>query len=479
VKARRRGRGRLLLATCIVLALAGFAGAAAVVEHAGVAPRTLAPYIEKRSSGHNPAIVAAGGFAGRTLTGLDRGAAGTPDLAALLLGAQAAPTGSDGAGVAVTDADGLRAAMAAADPGTTITLAPGTYRFAGKRLEANRPGREGAPIVVRAARPGSVQLEFAQAEGVRVSAPWWRFENLVIRGSCADDSDCEHAFHVVGAGRHFAAVNNAIADFNAHVKINGEGGAFPDDGVLEANTLSNTHARRTANPVVPIDLVAASRWTIRANVIKDFVKAGGNGVSYAAFAKGGGSANVFERNLVWCEDRLRGLPGQRVGLSLGGGGTDKPYCRDGQCIVEQQGSTIRGNLVAACSDAGIYLNSAADSRIEDNTVVDTVGIDVRYATSSARLDGNLVDGPVRSRDGGLVHAGDNETAALWPSYVGWHGVRALFAAPQDGDFRWKANTAPLRQGGRKGIDLCGGAPVHAYGAFDDFSSCSRSSRGQG
>lgn len=473
MKARRRGRGRLLLAACIVLALAGLAGAAAVVEHVGVAPRTLAPYVEKRSSGHNPAIVAVGGFAGRTLQHVDRGDGGTPDLASLMLGAQSAVAGQDGPGTVVMDADGLRAAMAVAEPGMTITLAPGIYRFAGKRLEANRPGRQGAPIVVRAAVPGSVQIEFAQVEGVRVSAPWWRFENLAIRGTCGDDSECEHAFHVVGAARHFAAVNNTIADFNAHFKINGENVAFPDDGILEANTLSNTHVRRTANPVVPIDLVAANGWAIRANVIKDFVKAGGNGVSYAAFAKGGGSANVFERNLVWCEDRLRGLPGQRVGLSLGGGGTDKPYCRDGQCIVEQQGSTIRGNLVAACSDAGIYLNSAADSRIEDNTVVDTVGIDVRYATSSARLDGNLVDGPVRSRDGGLVHAGDNETAALWPSYVGWHGVRALFVAPQDGDFRWKAHTAPLRQGGRKGIDLCGGAPVHAYGAFDDFGRCRR------
>jgi parallel beta-helix repeat protein len=468
---RPRRRGPLLLGGLAVLALAGLAGAAALVERAGVAPRTLAPYLEKRSGGHNPAIVAAGGFAGRTLQHLDRGAAGRPDLEALVLGAQPAPAGRDGPGILVSDADGLRRAMAAAEPGATITLAPGAYRFAGQRLEANRPGGEGAPIVVRAARPGSARLEFAQTEGVRVSAPYWRFENLAIQGACGDDSECEHAFHVVGAARHFAAVNNVITDFNAHFKINGEGGAFPDDGVIEANTLSNTHARRTANPVVPIDLVAASRWTIRANVIKDFVKAEGNGVSYAAFAKGGGGANVFERNLVWCEDRLHGMPGQRVGLSLGGGGTDKPFCRDGKCIVEQQGSSIRGNLVAACSDAGIYLNSAADSRVEDNTVVDTAGVDVRYATSSARLDGNLVDGPVRSRDGGLVHAGDDRTTALWPSYLGYHGVRALFVAPQDGDFAWKEGKAPLRQGPRKGLGLCGGAPVRTYGAFDDFGAC--------
>ncbi len=480
--ARTAGRGRrragLLLSAALLLALAGLGAAAAVVEHFGLAPRALAPYVEKRSSGHNPAIVAAGAFASRTLLQLDRGEpAAAPDLAALALGAQRQPAGAaDAAGTPVTDADGLRQAMAQAQPGDTITLLPGTYRFAGRPLEASRPGRADAPIVVRAAQPGTVHIEFAQVEGFRVSAPYWRFENLAIRGMCDEDGTCEHAFHVIGAGKHFAAVNNTVTDFNAHFKINGERGEFPDDGLIASNTLSNTHARQTANPVVPIDLVAASRWTIRANVIKDFAKLEGNRISYGAFVKGGGSANVFERNLVWCEDRLRGLPGQRVGLSLGGGGTDKPFCRDGRCIVEQQGASIRANLVAACSDVGIYMNSAADSRVEDNTVVDTAGIDVRFATSSARLDGNLVDGPIRTRDGGLLHLGDNETASLWPSYVGYHGVRRLFAAPLDGDFSWRGN-APQRQRQSdvqgQGVALCGAGPVRAYGAFDDFADCLR------
>jgi hypothetical protein len=268
-------------------------------------------------------------------------------------------------------------------------------------------------------------------------------------------------------------VNNTIVDFNAHFKINGANGDFPDHGLIESNTLSNVHARRTGNPVVPIDLVAASHWTVRANVIKDFVKLDGNGVSYGAFAKGGGSANLFERNLVWCEDKLRGQPGQRVGLSLGGGATGAEWCRDRKCITEQQGGILRANLIAACSDVGIYLNSAADSRVEDNTLVDTSGIDVRFANSSARLDGNLVDGPIRSRNGGLIHPGDNQTAQLWQSYLGYHPVRTLFRAPLEADFAW-TDMAPQRAGRRKGLDLCGGAiGGTAYGAFDDFAGCRR------
>ena len=464
--------------------------AAVAVEQVGVTPRALGPYIEHRTSGHNPAIVAAGRFVGRTLLELDRGAAAAapaqlsaqssaqlPDTGpGLVLGAQAQPVNQAApAGTVVGSADQLRAALAAAEPGTVITLLPGVYRVEGTKLDASRPGRAGAPITVRAVQPGSVRLEFAMVEGFKVSAPWWRFENLTIRGACGGDDSCEHAFHVVGAASHFAAVNNTISDFNAHFKINAEGGRFPDDGLIESNTLDNGHARVTRRPVTPIDLVTASRWTIRANLISDFIKLDGDGVSYGAFAKGAGSSNLFERNLVWCERRLRGLPGQRVGLSLGGGGTGKELCRDGKCITEQDGGILRANLITGCSDVGIYLNNAAASRIEDNTVVDTAGIDVRFAGSSATLDGNLVDGAIRSRDGGLLHLGDNLDAPLWQSFAGHHPVRGLFAAPANGDFTWRSETPVRRQAQARTLapGLCGQArtAAPAYGAFDRFDAC--------
>jgi len=470
-------RGARLALAATLLAACGVAAGLFAAERAGVMPRTLAPYIEKRSSGHNAVIVGAGLFASRSLLALDRGAASAaPDLAALRLGAQPQPAGSAGPGdAAVGDVVALRAAMAAATPGRTITLAPGSYRIEHRALEASRPGSAGAPVVVRAAAPGTVTLRSNVPVAIRVNAPHWRFENLTIDGACAAHDDCEHAFQVTGAASHFAAVNNTLQGFNAHFKINGAGGRFPDHGLIEANTLSNPAPRATRKPVTPIDLVAASDWTVRGNIIRDFVKAGGDRISYGAFAKGGGSGNLFERNLVWCEAALAGQPGQRVGLSLGGGGTGKPYCRDGRCITEQERGVLRANLVVGCSDVGIYLNSAADIRIEDNTLVDTAGIDVRFATSSARIDGNLVDGPIRSRDGGLLHLGDNRDAGLWRSYAGLHPVRSLFVAPAGGDFRWRGE-APARATPRQdGVDLCGAArsQAKAYGAFEDFGACPR------
>lgn len=466
-------------ALALALLLVGAVGAALVVERVGVTPRALAPYIEKRTSGHNPVIVKAGQVSAATLLWLDRGAAAVPANIETTLGAQARAAGVDAPGaIDVATPDALRAALARAEPGDTVTLLPGIYRFSDKPLDADRAGRAGAPIVVRARQPGSVQLEFALMEGFRVKAPHWRFENLAIRGVCAEDRYCEHAFHVVGAASHFAAVNNTITDFNAHFKINGEQGRFPDDGLIEQNTLNSTRVRQTRNPVTPIDLVAASRWIIRANLISDFIKGQGDLVSYGAFAKGGGSGNLFERNLVWCERTLRGAPGQRVGLSLGGGGTGKEVCRDGRCITEQEGSTLRANLVLGCSDAGMYLNSAARSTVTDNTLLDTGGIDVRYATSSARLNGNLVDGPLRSRDNGLLHLEENRSTSLWQMFSGYNPVRRLFVDPASGDLHWRG-AAPERATGAAsaadGSDLCGAKRsangVAVYGAFDAFSPC--------
>lgn len=482
---QRRLLRRLALGVVAVGAVIGAAGLLAL-DRAGVRPGALAAYVEQRSSGHNRLIVGAGEFAGSSLRALERGPAAAatdrPDLARLAIGAQPQAVGEPGPQDAIVhDVDALRAAMARAEPGTVITLAPGAYEIRGSSLGAGRPGSAAAPVVVRAALPGSVELFSRVQVTIKVEAPHWRFENLAIHGACRRAVDCEHAFHVVGAASGFAAVNNRIDGFNAHFKINGVKGRFPDHGLIEGNSLSNPGPRATARPVTPIDLVAASGWTVRANVISHFVKLGGNRVSYGAFAKGGGGDNRFERNLVWCQPGPEGeggrQVGQQVGLSLGGGGTGARVCRDGRCITEQDRGVIRANLIVGCSDAGIYLNRAADSRIEDNTLIDTGGIDVRYPASSALVDGNLVDGAIRSRDGGLLRLGDNRSAPVWQSYLGWHPVRALFAAPARGDFGW-AGAAPIRSGSgaaTPSVDLCGAtrAPARALGAFEDFGACRR------
>ncbi len=477
---RSGGQRKLLLRLALAGALAGVAGAGVVLfvlQDRGIAPRVLGPYLGLRSTGHNPIIEAVGATTKSTLIRLDRGDAQLAPVPPLALGAQprAAATNSAGREVMVDSADGVRSAVRMAQPGDVITLMPGDYRFTGSIKAGLHAGLATAPITVRARAPGEVQIYFNAQEGFIVDKPWWRFENLTIQGVCTEHRYCEHAFHVVGAAHHFAAVNNRIADFNAHFKINGDQTAsFPDHGLIESNTLFNTAVRRTRNPVTPVDLVAASDWVVRRNIISDFVKGEGDGVSYGAFFKGGGMRNQFDQNLIVCERLLRDAPGQRVGLSLGGGGTGKPFCRDRKCITEQEDGLITNNLIASCSDDGMYINSAARSKIVHNTLVDTGGISVRFAASSADVVGNLVDGAVRGRDGGVVRSSDNQTTATALLYAGWHPVRALFRDTNQFDFAW-AGEAPVRGEGSSAParDLCNAVrpAVARYGAFEHFAAC--------
>ncbi|MDE2004785.1 MAG: right-handed parallel beta-helix repeat-containing protein [Betaproteobacteria bacterium] len=419
------------------------------------------------------ALVVAGGLAARALRALDRGP--HESQGPLPIPAAAPVPAPSGSGRSITVATPAQAVQAidAAQPGDTINFAAGTYRFSGTYIDARRPGAAGSPITVRADRAGSTVLEFDMVEGFLVSAPYWTFENLAIRGVCADDSSCEHAFHVVAGATHFTARNNVITDFNAQIKINGSAGRVPDSGIIEGNVLADTRPRHTDNPVTMIDLVAASHWRITGNRISDFVKAQGDRISYGAFAKGGGGDNRFERNVIVCEHRLHDLPGQRVGLSLGGGGTAPAYCRDRRCITEQDRGVIASNLIASCSDDGIYLNRAAESRIVDNTLIDTAGIVLHYGETGAEVVGNLVDGPITSKDGAALHATANVDTALAQLYLGWHPVRRLFQDPLALDLRWRGG--PPRQDARADlkVDLCGTPRPSrpAYGAFDDITRC--------
>lgn len=466
-----------LLWFALLLVLATIALISYLVETNGVPPRQLGAYIEHRASGHNPLILGIGKGLGRMLTLQDRGQSDEPpslNLDAWFAAGSLSPVIRSGGNVVlVASSKQAIQAISQARPGDVITFLPGHYRFTGNYIEVSQPGTKTGGITIRAKQPGTVFLEFDMLEGFLVSAPYWSFENLNIRGVCSDHSSCEHAFHIVAGAAHFSARNNYLVDFNAHLKINGVDKAMPDDGLLEGNTLTNTSVRYTRNPVTLIDLVAASRWVIRRNLMSDFVKAWGDQISYGAFAKGAGAENRFEQNIVLCEHRLRDRPGQRVGLSLGGGGTGAKHCRDHRCITEQDGGVIQSNLIASCSDDGIYLNRAATSKILHNTLIDTGGIVVRFDESSADIEGNLVDGSIRSRDGGVLRTADNLETSITELYLGRHPVRNLYTNANQLNLAWSANP-PRRRIVKPDLpDLCGvlRGSHPAYGAFENFSAC--------
>lgn len=479
-RARRRGRWKKIAFVCVALTVSAAGIAVFLIETFGPPPRLLAPYVVRRATQHNPVIVGTGDLISRALLALDRGVPRTYSFAATRIGAQSVPDTSTPVTpkehiVHVSASDEVLTAISQARSGDRILIAPGIYRFQGRSINVNQPGTAEGRITLRADQPNSVILELNMLEGFLVSAPYWTFENLTVRGACKEHGACEHAFHVVGGAHHFVARNNTIVDFNAHFKINRIGAQFPDMGIIESNTLTNRSIRDTKTSVTPVDLVAANGWVIRRNLITDFIKAQSDQTSYGAFAKGAGVENRFEQNIVICENLLQGTPGRRVGLSLGGGGTDSSFCRDNRCIVEQERGVIEANLIASCSDDGIYVNRGAASKILHNTVIDTAGITVRYPESSADLEGNLVDASIRSRDEGIMRKHDNIETAMAKIYAGMHPVRNLFDAGSGDGFSWDGEPPRRSASSVKPLDLCSvqRPPTPVYGAFERFQSCLR------
>jgi hypothetical protein len=306
----------------------------------------------------------------------------------------------------VSTVEELREAMRVATAGRTIILAPGTYKVS-QRLRTGNGGTAAQPIVIRPAERGTVWMSVTATMGIRMTQPYWVVEGLNWRGECTSHDDCEHALQIVGEAHHVTVRDNLMQDFNAHIKVNGENGVFPDHGRIVFNSLNNSAPRNTLRSVVPIDIVAASGWQVSDNVINDFIKSGGNRTSFGAFMKGAGSGGRFERNLVVCTSRGISQPGTRVGISLGGGGTGLPSCRDGRCVTEHEDGIVQDNVVAHCNDSGIDINTAARSVVRHNTLINTAGIQLRGDPTSATVTGNLLDGHIGIRPGSTLDESGN------------------------------------------------------------------------
>lgn len=361
----------------------------------------------------------------------------------------------------------MTTALKKARPGDIITFAPGTYDISTRSIPIRAAGTASLPIYLRAERFGSVFLQMNTLEGFHVMAPFWVFENLSIRGVCTRDSDCEHAFHVVGDGHSFTLRNSELVNFNAPIKVNLQrvNGAnhYPDYGLIEYSSFYNERRRATDNPVTLLNINSVDGWVVRGNYIADFAKGAGDHTSYGAFMKGNGLGGIFERNLVMCEHRLAPDEGIRIGLSFGGGGTGDKFCKHGSCATEHVKGIMRNNIIINCSrDVGIYLNRAHTSQIHHNLLYNTLGIDVRFSSSTASISNNIVSGRIKNRDGGKSTATDNIIARDCIGSSRAHcELEKLYQAPDGADFRLKAVDnpiwQPLRSAPQIDEDFCGTA----------------------
>jgi hypothetical protein len=347
--------------------------------------------------------------------------------------------------IKVKDVAGLINAVQNAEAGNEIVLADGTYTLTDK-LRARAAGTREAPIIVRAEHRWKAMVRANTVIAFEVSGPYWTIADLDIRGVCADDDQCEHAVHVVGAADGFRLLGNRLADFNAQLKVNAdEQRRIPSGGLVEGNELFDSHPRKSEGPVTPINIDNGSGWVVRGNEIHDFRKALGGQISYGAFVKGGAVGALFERNLVVCS-RGRYEPGTRIGLSFGGGGMAPALCpphwdANTPCDPEVTDGVIRNNIIANCSDVGIYLNHAAGTKVLFNTLLHTAGIDFRFPSSSGEARGNLASTYVHDRDGGSHTDGGNLSG------IDDDVLDGLYKDARFGDLRLAAGTAGLDKAG--------------------------------
>ncbi|MCV2352153.1 right-handed parallel beta-helix repeat-containing protein [Paucibacter sp. Y2R2-4] len=325
--------------------------------------------------------------------------------------AGAGPADSSWSELRVSTAAELARAMQSAKPGQTIVLNPGRYRIT-ETLSTGATGQKDLPISVKARQVGQVRLESMTADVFKVSHGFWVFENLQMRGSCPVQSDCKHAFLVQGGARSTVIRNNLMEDFNAHLQVNGDEDEWPDEGLVQFNTFSNSRARDTAAVVAPINIIGASKWRLLDNHISHFVKRGGGQSSFGMLVRGAGHGTRIERNLLICTPQQITQPGIRTGISFGGSASEPRFCRDQQCEFEQRAAVAANNVVAHCNDFGIDVNRSASMLIAHNTLVNTAGIDMRGAKSNGTVYGNLLDGRIRERDGAQIKASMNEVLDL-------------------------------------------------------------------
>jgi hypothetical protein len=334
-----------------------------------------------------------------------------------------------------------------AKPGDIITVAPGHYDLPGLRM--TRGGTAQHPIVLRAARLGTVEFRSAATEFMKISAPDWIVENLDIAGTCQNDTDCEHAFHIVGRADHTVIRDNRIRDYNAHIKGNGENGHFPGDVLIENNWLFDTRPRVTDNPIAPVDVVGGSRWTVRDNLIADFAKRldhppmRTDDWSYGLFLKGNSERGMIAGNIVDCDLDAPATRSIR-GISLGASGTGPGLCdKGGACRTEHRQGTIWGNIVLNCpAEPGLYLFQAMDTLVAGNIVVGTAGIDVVGIESKARVSGNTLDGAI-AVTGGASATGVKDNVILSPA-----AARQRYLLPLTGKVPVK-NDPALAQAAKK------------------------------
>lgn len=360
--------------------------------------------------------------------------------------------------VTVSSVSALVAAVNAASAGQTILVAPGRYALAGAYLRIAAPG---VTLRGQSGDREDVVLDggFVTTEILQVAASNVTVADLTLRDarhhpihvmpttSASTDGTLIYNVHVVDPGQQAIKVNPLSA-----------GGPWTDSGTIACSHIELTDAGRPR--VVDcytggIDVHASRGWTVRDNLIEGFWCPAGLSEHAVHFWRESRDT-VVERNIL--RDNARG-----IGFGLSATGTVSRSWPDSPCpaaagaYVDHYGGLARNNFVYAHDsglfasqygfDCGVCFWQACGAQALHNTVwsgdpsSSFSSLEWRFSRTSAVVTNNLVNLPMRQRDGATATLAGNLTDA----------AAAWFVAPSSGDLHLLASAGAIDQGVTTGV----------------------------
>lgn len=303
-----------------------------------------------------------------------------------LLGSLAIPTvaGYALAAPVATSAE-LQAAVAAATPGTTITLAPGAYALQAP-LTTAADGTMAMPITLTSAKAQGVRLDFSSADGLVIKNAYWVLDGITVNGTC---ESCQFtAVRVQPTATHLTVRSSRFKNFSFGIVGERTANAEPTDVLIDTNEFYNEGGRVAAGGT-PFHVIGGKRWVITTNYMHDFA---GSQQHPGMLLAGGFADGLVKRNLIMSDKAppmKLASKGSSLGFSLGGQDTPPASCaadnRDASsCKCEVSQSVIHNNIVIGTTGHGVrmsrvcgYADPAKKTQIRYNTLYRTTpGLEV-------------------------------------------------------------------------------------------------------
>jgi len=349
--------------------------------------------------------------------------------------------------ITVSSVSELRSAVAAAAPGDVIELTDGVYQWTESTLVTisdksnltirSQSGNRAAVVLQGAGINGGTQFVFKLYR-----SPHFTAENMTLR-------DVYWHCVQVNEDSDYCTLRNLVmwdaGEGPVKVTSPGHSGPYSDYGLIEDCVIGYT-TQGMRDVVEGIDIVGSVGWVIRNCEFYNVTKGPDPDlVGYGFFAKGNSQDTVVEG----CYFENCDIP-----LSFGGGGTAPEWFRDGDMTYEHRGGIMRNNVVNGTKDVAIYMNSAHDFKVYNNTLWSTFAgydssIDSRF-NSSGEIANNICSQYYHLRDGGAATEHHNL----------WHASLSLFEDPGSGNFHLVSGaTSAIDQG----ADLTADVPTDMDG----------------